>query len=299
MEKRIIKTDKNKRQLDENLNGKFPLKVYYDKLSDFVHDSVGCHWHPELEFMFITQGEMDYQVNESHYIIKKGEGIFVNANVLHGSNKISEEDCHYKAILVDSSLIGEITGGIIYEKYINPILSCAELAAQPLCMDIEWQKRIIDLLVNLSMLYNMKSECYELDMLRDILSIWHILYENTMKNKVYMQSESREVTRMKNALLFIQTSYNEKITLDNIAAACSLSKSEMCKLFKKILHQTPTEYIMSYRISRSLPLIASDKYSVTEIAQMVGFTGASYFTESFRKIMGKTPSQYKKEILSK
>ena len=59
------------------------------------------------------------------------------------------------------------------------------------------------------------------------------------------------------------------------------------------------EYIMSYRISRSLPLIASDKYSVTEIAQMVGFTGASYFTESFRKIMGKTPSQYKKEILSK
>lgn len=298
MGERILKTDKNQREIGQYLDGNFPLIVNYDTLSDFVHDTVCCHWHPELEFAFIMQGSMNYEINGTSYTVKKGDGIFINTNVIHAAKQIGNEDCHYTTIQVEPFLLGEIIEGSIYNKYINPILSYTGLSVQTLSNEIEWQKKIIDYLVHLSMAYKDKPICYELDILSIMLSIWHLIYENTIKDQDYISLQSKEITRIKKALLFIQTSYKDEITLEDIAASCSLSKSELCRLFKNILHQSPIEYTISYRITQSLQLISSDIYSITEIAEKVGFNSASYFTESFRKLIGKTPSQYKKDIKS-
>ncbi|WP_411681330.1 AraC family transcriptional regulator [Clostridium thailandense] len=298
MKKKTIKTDKNQRELGQSLNGNFPLAVNYDKLSDFFHDTFGCHWHPELEFIIVIQGSMEYQVNGTPYILKKDDGIFVNTNALHTARQISQEDCYYRVIRFDPSLIGGTAESSIYEKYINPILSCAGLAYHLLSSEIEWQKKVIDSLLKISILYKEQPVCYELDMLSVLSSMWHLLYENIIKDDSNIGMNSKDVIRMKKALLFIQRFYKDKITLEYIAASCSLSKSELCRLFQRILHQSPIEYTISYRIKQSLALIAMDKYTMTEIAQQVGFAGSSYFTESFRKLIGKTPSQYKKNLTS-
>lgn len=298
MEKRIVKTDNKQRELGQSLDGNFPLAVNYEKLSDFFHDTFGCHWHPELEFAFVIQGSMEFQINGTPYILKKGDGIFINTNALHTARQVSQEDCSYRVIRFDPSLIGGVSESSIYEKYINPILSCASLACHSLSNEIEWQKKIIDSLFKISILYKEQPVCYELDILSTLIFMWHLLYENTIKNESNIGMNSKDVIRMKKALLFIQTSYKDKMTLEDIAVSCSLSKSELCRLFQRILHQSPIEYTIFYRIKQSLALIAMDKYTITEIAQKVGFTGSSYFTESFRKLIGKTPSQYKKDLKS-
>ena len=70
----------------------------------------------------------------------------------------------------------------------------------------------------------------------------------------------------------------------------SLSEGECCRLFQRMLHTSPMEYAISCRIRESLSLLVAGHLSVTEIAQRTGFSWSSYFTETFRRVMGMTPS---------
>lgn len=69
-----------------------------------------------------------------------------------------------------------------------------------------------------------------------------------------------------------------------------LRKQErFCRLFKATLHQTPFDFLMHYRIQQSLPLLCRPELTITEIATTVGFSGASYYSEVFRKYTSCSP----------
>lgn len=75
------------------------------------------------------------------------------------------------------------------------------------------------------------------------------------------------------------------------------NKSEFCRLFKATLHQTPFDFLLHYRIQQSLPLLCRPELSLTEIASAVGFSGASYYSEVFRKYTSCSPTEYRKRML--
>lgn len=60
------------------------------------------------------------------------------------------------------------------------------------------------------------------------------------------------------------------------------------------MHQTPFDFLLHYRIQKSLPLLCSTDQSVTEIAGCVGFSGSSYYSEVFRKFMQCSPTEYRR-----
>ena len=94
---------------------------------------------------------------------------------------------------------------------------------------------------------------------------------------------------------FIHRHYAEKITLDDIAAAGMMCRSKCCQLFKETLHRTVFEYLLHYRIRKSLSLLTDTDNNITEIAETCGFNGSSYYTEVFNKIMEITPRDYRKK----
>jgi AraC-like DNA-binding protein len=71
--------------------------------------------------------------------------------------------------------------------------------------------------------------------------------------------------------------------------------SSCCDIFNQRLHQTPIGFLTSYRLSKSLELLKDSTMSITEAALAVGFSGGSYFTETFRKYYGLTPTEYRKQ----
>lgn len=79
-----------------------------------------------------------------------------------------------------------------------------------------------------------------------------------------------------------------------MVSACHTSKSEFCRLFKAAMHQTPFDFLLHYRIQKSLPLLCSTDQSVTEIAGCVGFSSSSYYSEVFRKFMQCSPTEYRR-----
>src|SRR3954462_14261835 len=91
--------------------------------------------------------------------------------------------------------------------------------------------------------------------------------------------------RMKQMLSWIHLHYAEKIMLEDIARAGQLSRSECCRYFKRILKTTPLNYVIDYRIQKSLVLLQQAEPNVTEVGYQVGFNSTSYFIEKFRSSM--------------
>lgn len=84
------------------------------------------------------------------------------------------------------------------------------------------------------------------------------------------------------------------LSMPQIAAASGFSEVYFRRLFKQYYGMPPIQYLNRLRIAKSIPLLKSDYYSITEIAAMVGFEDPKYFSSVFRRLTGLSPSQYKK-----
>ena len=81
----------------------------------------------------------------------------------------------------------------------------------------------------------------------------------------------------------------------NLDISASYLRSE----FKNAYGVTPIEYLKHIRHQNALSLLASDYYTVEELAEKCGYGSASYFIQSFRKITGYSPLKYKEKFLDK
>ena len=79
-----------------------------------------------------------------------------------------------------------------------------------------------------------------------------------------------------------------------IAAYCHMSESHYWRLFKNSTGLTPLEYLNMYRIKKACELIRSTENNMKDIAQKCGFSSISTFNRNFRKSMGVSPVQWKK-----
>ena len=95
-------------------------------------------------------------------------------------------------------------------------------------------------------------------------------------------------------IAFIELHYKEKITLSDIASSGNICKTSCYTIFKKFTGRTPVEYLNFHRLRKSIELMKSTDMTLTQICYESGFSGSSYFAESFRKAFGCSPSEYKK-----
>ena len=123
--------------------------------------------------------------------------------------------------------------------------------------------------------------------------IWMLLWSHLSHEVTQTDSAaSRHTARLKNILMYIQDHYTEKITLADIAATANICQSECCRFFKKHMNESLFDYLLSYRIEKSLPLLTDEQLSITEVSSRCGFSSASYYTKVFRERMGCTPTAY-------
>ena len=94
----------------------------------------------------------------------------------------------------------------------------------------------------------------------------------------------------------IDLNLGSAISLDSIARKLNVNKNYLSRTFHKEIGQTLTNYINSERIRTSLNMLLTTNASITEIAANVGIYDVNYYTKLFKKIYGKTPTMYRKEL---
>ncbi len=296
MEKFRLYLDNNLKEKNPTDKYHFPFRIGYEHLSNYDKNSFPCHWHSEVEFTYVTEGSMEYQANDAVYTVDAGNAIFVNSNVLHSARTQNPDmDCSYIAFIVNPIIIFGYEDSLIYNQYVNPICSEPALFSKLLDKDTAFGQQMIASLLEISRIQHSFEAGYELLITEKLCALWFLLYQNLKPHLNQKETgTTTDINRLKTAISFIQSHYDENITLQDIAASCHVSKSECCHLFKRTLRQTPFTYLLDYRIQRSIPLILEGNNTITEIAAQTGFHGSSYFTETFKKIMNCTPRDYKK-----
>ncbi len=290
-----INVDNKGHETTPRVNFDFPISCGVVAIENYEGRRFLHHWHKEPEFTVIIKGELEYQVNDKIYHLTEGQGIFVNSGCLHsGWNEKSE--CIYIPINFAHWIMFDPEKSRIYKKYIQPIVSSQSFSCMVFdAKNNEDDSKILNLLNELYKLKSNKPEGYELKMMSVLLNILGIFLPKALHLIECEGCKTRftkALARIKNAIDYIDTNYSEEIMLSDLASVTGFSTSEFCRCFKSIMRYTPMEYVTNIRIQKSLPLLAKHEHSITEIAEMCGFSGSSYFAEMFKKYMLCTPTQY-------
>lgn len=94
---------------------------------------------------------------------------------------------------------------------------------------------------------------------------------------------------------YIRKNYASSISLESVAGVVNLNSAYLSFLFKKVVGMTFSDYVNQCRIEAAAKLLKNSNYNINEIAEMSGYNEPRYFSDKFKKKMGVTPSEYRKE----
>lgn len=92
---------------------------------------------------------------------------------------------------------------------------------------------------------------------------------------------------------YIEKNYNEKMTIDDLAAIVSTARRTFERRFTQATNNTPFEYIQRVRIEAAKRFFEASRKNVTEVMFDVGYTDTKAFRDIFKKITGLTPVEYR------
>ncbi|MFH1883654.1 MAG: helix-turn-helix domain-containing protein [Planctomycetota bacterium] len=125
------------------------------------------------------------------------------------------------------------------------------------------------------------------------LCAWISTALNEFIELVYSLQDARKVSQIRPAINYIDANYNKPITLADVAKASHLSISRLAHIFKEQMGITIIDYLTSVRIERAKQLLLATDQNCTEICFEVGYNNQSYFTRTFKGLVGMTPRKFK------
>lgn len=277
----------------------FPCQLYHDNISNFHENNVNWHWQGDLEFSIIKRGQVELQLLKNKYIVKEGEGYLIFPDCLHRITKSINQEGLYDTIIVNPNLLYGKTSSIIYHKYYMPIFLKSN-GVLFFSSNTNWGKTIFELFELMVTLLEEKPVHYEISVIQQLSNIWkelllHAEVSETILPNPLIQKNTK--IKIRDMLAYIHKNYENTVLLEDIASVGKVSKGECCQIFKKYVHTSPIKYLMEYRIEQSIPLLLQKDKNITEAALSVGFNCINHYINTFKKIVGTTPYQYKKKVL--
>ena len=102
--------------------------------------------------------------------------------------------------------------------------------------------------------------------------------------------------QVKRVTAYMREHLDEEIGLEELAALVNLSRFHFCTAFRKATGQTPHNWLVMQRIGEARRLLGVPELPVTEVALAVGYQTPSAFTAAFRKLVGMTPSEFRRRL---
>lgn len=109
-------------------------------------------------------------------------------------------------------------------------------------------------------------------------------------------NENEVIYYFEQLVKYIDGHYDQELYIRDLSARFYLNQFYCCRLFKKVLGKTFSEYVVSIRINKACQLIKNTDLSIKEIALKVGYADYFYFNKVFKKQCGTTPARYRKAL---
>lgn len=270
----------------EGLHNEYPYAFHH---VDMELTAVPWHWHEALEFDYILRGSVTVSTAGQTQTFHQGEGFFINSNTL--TAMVNEGNCLIDSHLFHPVFLSGHFKSVFETKYLNPVIQNRNLDLLPIRGQTQPQKQLLQKLRQLSQLQSSPDMEFQT---RNLLSeIWLLLLE-ALENTQLKATASRNQDRILIMMTYIHNHFADKLTLEDIAASAAVSTRECLRCFQTSIHQSPMDYLISYRVQAAAKLLETTALSITEIAMATGWGSSSYFTKMFHRLRGKTPNAHRK-----
>jgi len=274
-----------KKKIVPNFSGNtIPQLNYICKIdADYKHPRI-MHSHEDIvELLFVRSGTGVYIIDEMRYPIKKGDMIICNNGVLHDEAPECNSELNTYCCAISNLQLEGLKKNCLISDHASPIVSCYE--------------QFDDIEAIMGMLYShlvsredgVEETCHYL-----MLSLLTKLLRSIKEHKSYPEQKDDEIYRKGKAIKhYIDSRYDEKLSLESVGRALHISPYYLAHVFKKTIGYSPLQYITRRRIGEAQTLLISTDYSITQIASLVGYDNISHFNIMFLKYIGKNPREYR------
>lgn len=129
-----------------------------------------------------------------------------------------------------------------------------------------------------------------------LIDIMRSITEKESGNTVFLQEAESQNKLAEDIIKILKENVTSKLTINQIASKMNYSKAYIFRQFKTSMGMSIMDYYISLKIKTAKELISKSDYSIKEISDRLSFDTPNYFSKTFKKIVGITPSQYKKRI---
>lgn len=288
-------TATNGRVLLKQSTKELPVTLFEDNLEEL---DVSWHWQDEFEIGLVTDGEVLLSVESERFILKAGDGFFVNAGAINAccQNPDSTGSCVVKSVVFSHDIVNSLEDSIFYDNYIAPVITNNALKGLVLTEETAWHREIIRLIDNCFDTCLRSDEAINSG-IRDIISqIIFLLAAHSHKNvRPLSAKEARDSERIRIMLNFIDEHYRDDLNVATLSESAEVSESEAMRCFHNMLGTTPIQYLKNYRIRKAAELLRVSEEKIVDIAIDCGFQDMSYFAKTFREAKGVTPTEYREK----
>ncbi len=131
-----------------------------------------------------------------------------------------------------------------------------------------------------------------------VVRLLHIFAQHLslVSNQLLVQQAHAEPPMIALAKQFIREHQGEELSLSAVAKAVNTSTFYFCKMFKRATSLHFTQYLSRVRIEKAKNLLLNPNLRVSEIAYEVGFQSLTHFNRVFKKVVGESPTAYRKQL---
>ena len=241
------------------------------------------HTHPFTELFYVVDGKGEFNIQGQRFPVKANDFVIINPQVEHTELSSPDEPLEYIVLGINGLSFSNLTpvseGGHPFSFF--------NLRDE--------QKDILRYLNAMVQEATSQQMSYELvcHNLLEILLI-KILRHQHFDLEVGKQSKAtKDISFIKH---YLETYYHESIQLEDLASMTHLSRFYISHSFKKEIGMSPMEYLIDIRIKESKILLRTTNYSISQVADIVGFTTPTYFSKQFRKSTGISPTDYREQF---
>ena len=236
------------------------------------------HTHPFTEIFFVLNGKGNFFFRRDIRPIETGDLIIIPPYLEHTEQSIPGTPLEYYVLGID---------GIAFQE------EDQSASAQIFC-NFDNLSLISDLFAQ--MLYEVRNQSYGSDKicqnLLEVLILRIIRSQHLIPVAISPTHMTKECAQIKE---YLDANYADQITLDTLTELTHMNKYYMAHSFARYTGQSPIQYLNQRRLQAACTLLEDTDHSISSIAESVGFSSQSYFTQAFRKKYGTTPIRYRQE----
>ena len=117
-----------------------------------------------------------------------------------------------------------------------------------------------------------------------------------MRSRAFLRGIRNNEDAIDEVLAYINGHLNQELTIQELARRASFSEYHFIRVFRDAVGMTPRSYIIAARMDYAKYLLKTTTMAVQEIGWQVGYASEGMFCNTFKRITGQTPSEYRTDV---